>query len=155
MVDLFKAGDFIGYLPLLEEGKYSETATALETTEVAIIPTEDFLALIKSNRDVSHRFIKILTNNIKEKEEKLLQAAYSTVRERVAGAIVEIYNTFNNKEGDDKTINISRDDLASVVGTATESLIRILSSFKEDGLIEIRGRAITIVDLEGLEKIVV
>ena len=146
-----EAGDYIGYMPLLEETKYAETATVLEEAEVGLIPKDDFLSLIRNNRDVSVQFIKMLANNVQEKEDRLLKLAYGSLRERVAEALLSLQK---EQKGDDvATISFSRDDLAALVGTATESLIRTLSDFKEEKLIETKGREISLVDPHGLEKV--
>lgn len=148
VTDIFNKGDFIGYTPLIEGTEYFETATAMDDTEVAIIPKDDFLSLMQKNRDVANKFIKLLANNVQEKEERLLKLAYAPVRERVADSLVALYNKETNE-----SIKISREDLASIVGTATESLIRTLSEFKNDKLIEINGREISITNYDKLKSL--
>jgi CRP/FNR family transcriptional regulator, polysaccharide utilization system transcription regulator len=143
------AGDFIGYIDLFESKNYSESAEALEETEVCFIPKEDFFALIFSNRDVAAKFIKMLSDNIAEKEEQLLRLAYNSVRKRIAEALVSLYNRFK-KDNTPANINISREDLANFVGTATETTIRVLSDFKDEKLIEIDRGNITILNLQKL-----
>lgn len=143
---LFKEGDFVGYLALLENTEYPESAVVLEESEVYLIPKQDFLALLFKNRDVSARFIKMLSRNLIEKEQELLNLAYNTVRKRVADALLQLKERY--QAGDDKEFSmaISRDDLASMVGTAKESVIRTLSEFKSDELIVVNGSKITILD---------
>jgi len=146
IVQIFQTGDFLGYAPLISGEKYGFGAVAMEASEVSLIPKEDFLKLLFANRDVSSRLIKILANNIAEKEEKLLNLAYSSVRKRVANALVALHQD----QPDNKGISILRDDLARMVGTAKESVIRMLTEFKEDGLIEISKGSIVIKQLEKL-----
>jgi CRP-like cAMP-binding protein len=153
VTDLLGEGQFVGYMALLKGPEYSESAISLEDTDVAVIPKNDFLDLIYKNRDVAGKFISLLANNVREKEERLLQLAYSPVRERVAHALLQLHNQFSG-ENDDMGIRFSREDLASIVGTATESLIRQLSDFKEEELIAVEGREIKIVDKAGLKRIV-
>ena len=148
VTDIFNKGDFFGYMPILENTEYKESAIALENIEIAIIPKNDFVSLISMNRPVANNFIKLLANNVQEKEERLLRLAYSPVRERVANTIVKL-----SESEEDLTISISRDDLASIVGTSTESLIRTLSEFKSSNLIEISGRKIKVVDYQKLKAI--
>jgi DNA-binding response OmpR family regulator len=150
---LHKEGDFFGYLALLEEGSYTDTAEALEDSEVCLIPKEDFFSLIYNNMSVMKKFIRILSDNITEKEEQLVNLAYSSVRKRVAEALVQLQHLYDNKKEKSFSISISREDLANMVGTATESLIRTLSDFKEEKLVEIKGSNITIVDLEKLKRL--
>ena len=146
-------GDFVGYMGLLENGRAMETAEALEDTEVAPIPREDLLALLYKDRDVSIRFIKMLAHDVKEKEQHLLHLAYASVRQRVAQALLRVHERYADREGGELGVKISREDLASIVGTATESLIRCLTDLKEEGLIASEGRDIHMVNKAGLEKL--
>ncbi len=148
IINLFKAGEFVGYVDLIKDSKYSESAAALEETEVSLIPKEDFQTLLTGNRDVASQLIKMLANNVSEKEEQLLHLAYNSVRKRVADAIILL----SDKEGTQE-ISILRDDLARIVGTAKESVIRMLTEFKEDGYIEIVDGAISIKDRERLANL--
>jgi CRP-like cAMP-binding protein len=150
---LYKEGDFFGYNSLLEEKPYAETAEALEESEVCLVPKEDFFALMHNNINVMRTFIKMLSGNISEKEKQLLNLAYSSVRKRVAEALVHLEERYHKPAEPNFSISISREDLANMVGTATESLIRMLSEFKEDKLIEIKGSNITIIDLPRLKKL--
>lgn len=146
-------GDFVGYMGLLENGRAMETAEALEASEVAMIPQEDLFALLHKDRDVSIRFIKMLTHDVKEKEQHLLQLAYASVRQRVAQALLRVHERYAKENAKDLGLRISREDLASIVGTATESLIRCLSDLKDEGLITTQGRDIQISNMAGLQKL--
>ncbi|HEY4799810.1 MAG TPA: response regulator [Bacteroidia bacterium] len=147
---LFKEGDFFGYLALLEEEKYMDSATALEDSEVCLIPKDDFFALIYKNADVSRRFIKMISDNLQEKEEQLLKLAYNSVRKRVAEALVTLASRFKKNGEQYFSMNISREDLANLAGTATETTVRTLSDFKEEGLVEINGGAISVLHYDRL-----
>ncbi len=153
ITEIHGEGDFLGYIPLLQDSKYTETATCLEDAELALIPKEDFIQLIRNNRDVSASFIKMLSNNIIEKEERLLRLAYGSVRERVAEALIQLQKQFAAEGAESFSFSISREDLAGIVGTATESLIRTLSDFKDEELINIAGREITVTNIPKLRKI--
>jgi len=149
ITNLYAPGDFIGYVPLLEEKNYEDSAEALKDSEVAIIPREEFVQLVFNDINIATKFIKLITINMKEKETRLLNLAYDSLRKRIAKALVDIHNKFNkDKEG--QTIDISRDDIAHYVGTATESLIRTLSDFKSEGLIEIKSGKINIINVAKL-----
>jgi CRP/FNR family transcriptional regulator, polysaccharide utilization system transcription regulator len=150
---LHKEGDFFGYTALLEEKPYNETAEALEDSEVCLVPKEDFYSLMHNNAKVMKTFIKMLADNIAEKEEQLVNLAYSSVRKRVAEALVLLQKRYDKEKDKNFSISISREDLANIVGTATESLIRTLSDFKEEKLIEIKGSNITLVNSEKLKKL--
>jgi len=144
-VDLHGAGDFIGYLSILEGNEHKESAEVMDDAEVLKIPKEDFTDLLFKNRDVSSSFIKMLAHNVLEKEEKLLSLAYDSVRKRVADLLIELQEKYNESESENFEISISRNELASMVGTSPETVIRTLSDFKEEKLIEITGSKITIV----------
>lgn len=147
---LFKEGDFIGYMELFQEEEYTESAIVIEDASLYKIPKEDFLSLLYTNRDVSNKFIKLLSGSLIEKEKELLTLAYDSVRKRVAIALVHLRERFKNSENEDFSMSIARDDLASMVGTSTESVIRTLSDFKEEQLIEIKGSKIKILNPNGL-----
>jgi CRP-like cAMP-binding protein/FixJ family two-component response regulator len=146
---LYKEGDFFGYLALLEDGKYSDTATALEDSEICLVPKEDFFSLIYKNAEVSRKFIRMLSDNLQEKEEQLLNLAYNSVRKRVAEALVTLQNRYK-KDGEQFTMSITREDLANLAGTATETTIRTLSDFKDEGLVEIKGGTISLLRFDKL-----
>lgn len=148
IVEILKEGDFAGYTDLIRDQKYAESASALDDTDVSLIPREDFLSLLHANRDVASQLIKMLANNVTEKEEQLLNLAYNSVRKRVANAILLL-----DAKGGDNQINILRDDLARIVGTAKESVIRMLTEFREDGYIEINDGAIIIKNRQKLENL--
>jgi len=116
---IYKSGDFLGYQALIREQPYSESAMALEPTEISIVPKEDFRALLHYNRNFSARFIKMLSNNIEEKEEALLSLAYNSIRKRVAEALLKLHA--KNEASKNGSITILRDDLAGMVGTAKKA----------------------------------
>lgn len=152
ITDLFSDGDFIGYPALIEDKNYDDSAVVLEDAEIMQIPKEDFLQMMYGNMDIAAKFIRIITQNVKEKEERLLSLAYSSLRKRVAKALVDIQSKFN-AENSMKPLEISREDFAHYVGTATESLIRTLSDFKSEKLIEIKEGKIAIINLEKLKHL--
>ncbi len=150
--DLYIAGDFIGYHALLREINYEDSAMVLEDAEVMQIKKEDFLKIIHKDMSIASAFIRIMSNNVKEKEDRLLSLAYSSLRKRTANALIEIQNKFS-QENKNESITISREDIARYVGTATESLIRTLSDFKSEKLIEINGTKISIKNFERLKNL--
>ncbi len=150
ITNVYHAGDFFGHITLFEQRTYADSALVMEESEIYKIPKEDFLALIHKNRDVALQFIKLLSNQVEEQEKQLLRMAYDTVRKRTAEALLHL---LRSKGGDSSSLTVTRDDLANIVGTATETVIRCLSEFKEDEMIEVKGREIKIVDKAGLESI--
>lgn len=146
IMSISKEGDFLGYIALLEGGMYKDTAEALEDSEVMIIPKTDFFNLLNTNAVVSRKFIQLLSSNLAEKEEHLLKLAYNSLRKRVADGLLHVNDKFKKNPTDKPELEISRENLAQVVGTATESLIRVLSDFKDEKLIESRNGKIVVND---------
>jgi CRP/FNR family cyclic AMP-dependent transcriptional regulator len=149
---LYNEGDFLGYIALLEGTTYKETAEALEETELAVIPREDFELLMNNNREVMQKFIQLLARNIADKEKQLLGLAYNSLRKKVAEALMALQKKYKNTGEEPFSIHISRENLASIAGTATESLIRTLSDFKTENLIDIREGKITVINEKKLEQ---
>lgn len=152
ITELHKEGDFFGYLSLLKDEAYSSSATALEDSEIMMIPKEDFFALIYRNAKVSKKFIEILSNDLRENEKQLVKLAYNSVRKRVAEALVKLSDKYKKEDDQKFTMNVSREDLSNMVGTATETVIRTLSDFKDEKYIEVSGGSITILNYEKLAK---
>ncbi len=149
---LIKEGDFFGYTILLEGKDSSEGAEALEDSEITFVQQEDFFNLIYNNREIAKKFLLMLTKNVADQQEQLLDLAYSSVRKRVAEALVLLQKKYKNDEQQKFSISISREDLSNLAGTATETTIRTLTDFKEEGLINIKGGNITIANYEKLAK---
>ncbi len=150
IINLYKTNDYFGFESILESGVYTEAAVAMEDSELIVIPKHDFLALLHSNPEVSRAFISLLCQKVKEKESQLLNLAYNSVRQRTAEALLKVHKL----KDPDKKLSISRDDLAKMVGTASESVIRVLSEFKDEGLIDIETGKIIILKADKLEKVV-
>jgi CheY-like chemotaxis protein len=170
ITNLYTAGDFIGYLSLLENKSYEDSTEVLEDAELALIPRDEFLSGIYNDLHIAGKFIRLIAQNVDEKEERLLNLAYGSLRKRVAKALLNIYDKFTSgvtssgeiKDGigakkdmqlPGKSLDISREDIAQYVGTATESLIRTLSDFKSENLIEIREGKIRISDVSKLKNL--
>jgi len=153
ITELHKEGEFFGYLSLLQDEKYSTTAAALEDCEIYMIPKDDFFDLIYKNAEVSKKFIELLSNDLRENEKQLVQLAYNSVRKRVAEALVKLSDTYKKPEENTFSMSVSREDLANIVGTATETVIRTLSDFKEEKYVEVAGSKITILDYDKLVKL--
>ncbi len=150
---LYSKGDFIGYTPLLENSNYHDSAATLENSELILIPKDEFFSLLHNSREVSRKFIKMLSNNVAEKEERLIKLAYNSVRKRVAEALIMLKLRYQKNETENFSMAISREDLANIVGTATESVIRTLSDFKEEKLIDIKGSNITLLNHQKLASL--
>lgn len=149
ITDLFAAGDFFGYEPILENTNYTETAVALEDSEVIVIPRHDFLTLLHAHPELTQAFASMLSKKVIEKEAQLLALAYNSVRQRTAEALLRVSELKNSRE-----LVLSRDDLAKMVGTASESVIRVLSDFRDEGIVGIEGGKIIILHPAKLEQII-
>ena len=153
IIKIVGEGDFFGYTALLEDSVYKESADALESCEVAAIPKNEFEELLHSNPEVARRFIKLLASDVAEKEEQLLHIAYNSLRKKVADALLIIHKKYKGHAGQ-VSFNLSRENLAAVAGTATESLVRTLTDFKAEKLIDIAEGKITILSPEKLERMI-
>ena len=153
ITQIHNTGEFFGYYALLNDTPYVNSAASTDDTTLRLIPKEDFTLLLFNNRDFAAHFIKMLANRAEETEKQLIDLAYSSVRKKVANALIKFAS--ENKENSPNGIKISvtRDDLASKAGTAKETLIRTLSDFKHEGLIEIQSKYILIFDLARLESL--
>lgn len=153
---LFSAGQFVGYLSLLSNnGSYIESASILENAVLYKIPKSDFINLIHSNKDVANKFVNLISNNLVDVQEQMVNVAYASVRQRVAKALLDIHKKRILCNNGDNGISIDREDFASLIGTATETAIRMLTKFKDEGFITIgAGRKIQIENSKALEDIV-
>lgn len=142
---LIEPGQFLGYFPLLTETSYQDSAICLEPAQVRLIPKEDFKLLLFNNREVAAHFIKMMANKTSNLEQQLIEFAYSSVRRKVAIALVTHMNEAS-------TVFASREELASSAGTAKETLIRTISDFKKEGLIQVEKGKILVLDVEGLQE---
>lgn len=150
IINLYTANDFFGFEPILENENYRESAVAMQDSELIAISRHDFMVMIQSHPDVSKSFISLLCKKVADREAQLINLAYNSVRQRTAEALLKSETLKDSKS----VIAISRDDLAKMVGTASESVIRVLSDFKDEGLIEIETGKIKIVQRAKLEKVV-
>ena len=149
-IGLFGEGDYVGYTAILENTIYKETLEAIEETKVCIIDKEDFEKLLQQNNEVAQLFIKLMAKNITDKEKQLVGIAYNSLRKRVAEALMQLQQKYLTNEEDKFSIHISREDLAQIAGTATESMIRTLSDFKAEKLIDIKEGSIIILNKKKL-----
>ena len=150
--DLLTAGEYLGERSIIQGTTRTEFAEAMESTELELIPKKEFEELIFGNREIAAQFIKLLSNNLTERETELMDMAYNTVRKRTADGLMKLYETYK-KDDEIVSFDFSRADLAGMVGTATESVIRMLSEFKKEALIEVEGSSIRILQADKLKAI--
>jgi CheY-like chemotaxis protein len=148
---LYKEDDLFGYTSFTQNLAYQESATAIQESELVGLSKKALANVLNKNHKVTLELIALLTKDLAVVKDQLLQMAYSSVSKKTANTILKFAEKLNQKPEDQ--IKISRSDLASVAGIATETLIRTMSSFKKQGLIEIEGRTIRILNLEKLREI--
>lgn len=148
IISLLGEKDFFGFMPLVNGSPHNDNATALEDCTIVTIPKEDFLTLLYANRDVSVNFIKMLAGNVVAQEEQLLQLAYNSVRKRVADTLILLKEQYG-----DKPISMLRDDIAALAGTAKETVIRTLTDFREEKLIDVEDGKIIVNSIEKLKRL--
>lgn len=148
---LHKEDDFFGLTSFTQNIPYQESATSIESTKVLRLSKNQLKNVLQHNHNVTLELIDYLAGNVSEVKEHLLQMAYSSVRKKTANTILQFTEKIKVKSGEN--IHISRSDLASIAGIATETFIRTLSDFKKEAIIDIKGRNIKILDLDKLMKI--
>ncbi len=148
---LYKEDDLFGYTSFTHNLPHKETATALKETKLVGVSILQISEILNDNHKVAIALIDLLTDDLSDIKEQLLQMAYSSVNKKTADTIVKFAERINRKPDD--PIKISRNDLASVAGVATETFIRTLANFKNEGIIKSEGRNIVVLDLERLKQI--
>lgn len=152
--DIHIAGTYVGYEAMLLNENYSDNVEAIEKSEIALISKEDFFELIYRKPLIAGKFIQLLSGNIREKEEQLLGFAYDTVRKRIANALISVAEkTVNTAIEDECVIQISREGIATIAGTANETISRVLADFREENLIAKEKSAIRIFSVKKLRKV--
>jgi CRP-like cAMP-binding protein len=141
IIHIASAGEVIGFRAMFSGEAYKVSATTLEDCNICFIAKEDFLNLLDSNSTLRNNIMKELSKELGDRAVFITNMAQKPVRERLAFSLVMLDNIYK-----DEMINLTREDLANFVGTATETLIRLLKDFKEDKLIEIHTRKIEIID---------
>ncbi len=146
---LYQTDNYLGIHALLLDEEFNETAEAAEDAAICMLPREEVINLLNLYPEIGKQFIRILSNNMREKEDQLLELAYLSVRKRLARVLVRL-----NKQAatGSNQVKISREELASMAGIATETVSRTLTDFKDEGLIEKKGSEIKLLELNRLVK---
>lgn len=146
-------GSLLGIRSLLSEERYTASAATLEDSVICFVSKSYFFRLMDRYPEMKSNIVSYLCSMLKEAEDQIISIAQMSVRERLAAALLVLNRIFRHcgEQVVDPRISIPREDLANMVGTATETVIRILHDFKEEKLIHANGRSITILDLEGLK----
>jgi CRP-like cAMP-binding protein len=155
IIHLAQKGDFLGYAALLGEENYTNSAMIIEDARICFIPREAFLSTLLKNTEFFKRITKQLSHEIGVMEDKLTDATQKSIRERLAFVLLQLASSYGIEGGENQKIDLvlSREELAGIVGTATESVIRLLSEFKKDELIDLEGKKIIVKDKRGLARL--
>jgi CRP-like cAMP-binding protein len=148
-----KAGEIIAYRSVLSNEVACTSAEVIEDCKVCFIPSEILTSLIKTNPAFALELMKLACHELGEANSFITDIAQKTVRERLAEILLLLVHDFGLDDQNSLKISLTREELANIVGTATESVIRLLSEFKSDKLVELNGRKIKIINKKGLEKI--
>lgn len=153
IVRLAKGGDILGYRAMVSGEYYTASATALEDSRICFIPKSTFFDLLQTNSELSMKLVLLLSSDLKTAETKITHLAQKPVRERLAETLL-VLKEFYGVEGDGETLKVSmtREEIANIVGTATETIIRLLSEFKKEKLIALHGRKLKILQHTSLVK---
>ena len=155
IIHLAKKGDFLGYSALLGEENYTNSAMIIEDAKICFIPKEVFLNTLTKNTEFFKKITKAISHELGVLEAKLTDATQKSIRERLAFVLLQLANSYGIEGGDSQRIDLilSREEIAGIVGTATESVIRLLSEFKKDDLIDLDGKKIIVKDKRGLARL--
>lgn len=152
IVKFLRQGNILGQRSVLSEEPSGLTITALEDMQVCFIPKTKIIEAIRGNPTFSLQLMKNISHQLNEANESISMMAQKTVKERLADVLLKLYDIFGTDEEGFIDIKLTREEMANTIGTATESAIRLLSSFKAEGLLEVKGRRIKIVNLEALNQ---
>lgn len=152
-VTLVVKGELLGQRSIISDERTNLRATALIDMELCFIPKSEIMRDLRKNPDFTLDILKRMSLDLKEADNVIVNMAQKSVRQRLAEALININESFGTNADGTLSVLLSREDFASIVGTATESAIRVLSQFKKEGLISTIGKQIKIEDLEGLKRI--
>jgi CRP-like cAMP-binding protein len=155
IIRLAKKGDFVGYTSLIGEDVYTTSATIVEDASICFVPKEAFLKVLTEDANFHKRLTKAICNDLGVMEGKLTDATQKTIRERLALMLLKLGDTYG-VDGDTNQkldIQLTREEIAGLVGTASETVIRLLSEFKKDKLIDLQGKKIILLDRKGLARL--
>lgn len=153
IVAFAKKGNIIGYRSTISGELACTTAKVLEDAEICYIPGEVIFKIVKSNGSFALDLLQLTCKELGEANDFITDIAQKTVRERLAEVLLQLNSDFGTDSSGNIAINLTREELANIVGTATESIIRLLSEFKHDRMIEINARKIKLINIQALERI--
>lgn len=152
IVKLVSKGELLGQRSMISDEPVNLSAVALEDMEVCFIPKTEVMGFFDKNNQFSMNVMRSICGDLKDADDHMVNLAQKTVKERLAETLLYLSDTFGKNEDNSLKVQLSRDELASMIGTATESCIRLLSDFKKLNLIELNGKKIILKDINKLKK---
>ncbi|MDX8553467.1 Crp/Fnr family transcriptional regulator [Tenacibaculum sp. 1B UA] len=153
IIHLIRKGDILGERSLINNEASNLKAIAVNDMEVCFIPKEEILRDLENNSNFSMNVLKKMANSLKKADGVIVDMAQKTVKQRLAATLLLLDTKFDKNENGSININLSREDIANIIGTATESAIRLLSEFKKKKLIDLKGKEIFITDVKALKEL--
>ncbi|WP_072942074.1 Crp/Fnr family transcriptional regulator [Flavobacterium granuli] len=153
IVKLIKSGELLGQRSMISDEPANLSAVALEDMEVCFIPKTEIMGFFDKNNQFSMSVMKSICGDLKGSDDHMVAMAQKTVKERLAQTLIYLEDNFGKNEDGSLHIQLSREELAGMIGTATESCIRLLSDFNKLGLIELTGKKITLKEINKLKKL--
>lgn len=152
IVKLVKTGELLGQRSVISDEPANLSAVALEDMEVCFIPKNEVLGFFDKNNQFSMNVMRTICGDLKDSDDHMVSMAQKTVKERLAETLLYLESSFGKNEDGSLHIQLSREELAGMIGTATESCIRLLSEFNKDNLIELVGKRIVLKDVARLKR---
>lgn len=153
IIHLVKKGDILGGRSLINDEVANLKATAISDMEVCFIPREEIIKDLQKNPEFSMNVLKDLASSLKSADNIIVDMAQKTVKQRLAEMLINLEEKFGHDLDNVLNVHLSREDIANIIGTATESAIRLLSEFKKDGVITLKGKNISLKSIPELKKI--
>ena len=153
IVKLVKKGELLGQRSMISEETVNLSAVALEDMEVCFIPKAEVMGFFNKNNQFSMNVMRTICGDLKDSDDHIVSMAQKSVKERLAETLLYLEETFGKNEDGSLVVQLSREELSGMIGTATESCIRLLSEFNKLGLIELVGKKIILKDINKLKKI--
>jgi CRP-like cAMP-binding protein len=152
IVKLVKSGELLGQRSMISDEPANLSAVALEDMEVCFIPKSEIMGFFNKNNEFSMNVMKTICGDLKEADDHMVSMAQKSVKERLAETLIYLEDTFGKNEDGTLHIQLSREELAGMIGTATESCIRLLSELNKNGFIDLIGKKIAIIDRHKLKR---
>ena len=154
IVKLVKKGELLGQRSLISEESTNLSAIAIEDMQVCFIPKQEILQFFNENNQFSLNMMKSVCGDLKDADDNMVNLAQKTVKQRLAEILLKLETDFGSNDDGSLKIQLSREEIAGMIGTATESCIRLLSEFNKEGWITLQGKKITITNKKEMQRLI-